>query len=164
MAEIEHLLLACAIVISPEPAGSATAKWCLRQYFDLLNERFEGGYNPANAQPADSKNFTPPAGIFLVARALNKPVGCGALKSGGPGIGEIKRLWVSQSARGLGIGQNLLTALENLAREFGMKTLRLDTNKTLSEAQALYTKNSYIEVPPFNDDPYPDHWFEKKLG
>jgi len=163
MAEIEHLLRAGDIFISPEPAGSATAKWCLQQYFDLLNERFEGGYTPANAQPADSKDFTPPAGVFLVARALNKPVGCGALKSGGPGIGEIKRLWVSQSARGLGIGQNLLTALENQAREFGLITLRLDTNKTLSEAQALYIKNGYIEVPPFNDDPYPDHWFEKKL-
>ena len=164
MAEVEHLLRACDISISPEPAGSATAKWCLRHYLNVLNERFEGGYDPASAQPADAKNFTPPAGIFLVAREMDDPVGCGALKNCGSGIGEIKRLWVTENVRGLGIGQNILTALENQARDFGLNMLRLDTNKSLTEAHALYVKNNYIEVQSFNDDPYPDHWFEKKLG
>lgn len=41
--------------------------------------------------------------------------------------------------------------------------MRLDTNRSLPEAQALYLKNGYREVPRFNDDPYPDHWFEKDL-
>jgi len=163
MAEVEKLLRASDITISPEPAGSATAALCLQQYFELLNERFEEGYNPASAQPVDAKDFNPPNGIFLVARAMEEPVGCGALKCCGTGVGEIKRLWVAASARGLGLGQKLLTALETRACEFGLKTLRLDTNKSLTEAHALYAKNGYIEVPPFNDDPYPDHWFEKKI-
>lgn len=158
------MLRASEITISPEPAGSTTALWCLRQYFEFLNARFEGGYDPANAQPAGPNDFTPPAGIFLVARAAQEPVGCGALKSCGPEIGEIKRLWVACSARGIGVGQQLLTALEDHARAFGLTVLRLDTNRSLTEAHALYAKNGYSEVPPFNDDPYPDHWFEKKLG
>lgn len=163
MAEVERLLMASEITIAAEPAGSNAAQWCLRQYFDVLNSRFEGGYDPANANPADPQDLTPPSGVFLMARTLEEPVGCGALKNAGPGIGEIKRLWVARSARGLGIGQRILDALECQAREFGLKLLRLDTNRTLTEAQALYRKNGYCEVPPFNNDPYPHHWFEKRL-
>lgn len=163
MRRIERLLRASAVTIAPEPADSVVARWCLQRYFDLLDERFEGGYDPANAQPADAHEFMPPEGVFLVARATGEPVGCGALKTAGPELGEIKRLWVAESARGLGIGQQLLDELESCARRIGHKRLRLDTNKSLTEAQALYQKNGYLEVPPFNDDPYPDHWFEKRL-
>lgn len=46
---------------------------------------------------------------------------------------------------------------------FGFKVLRLDTNRSLTEAQALYRKNGYRAVPPFNDAPYPEFWFEKRL-
>lgn len=152
------------VVIGPEPSDSPAARWCLEQYFTLLNERFECGYDASRAAPADAGAFAPPAGVFLIARALGEPVGCGGLKSGGPFIGEVKRLWVAPSARGRGIGGRILAALEDAAREMGMTRLRLDTNRSLTEAQALYRKNGYREVPPFNDDPYPDHWFEKRLG
>ena len=164
MAEVERLLGVADVTIAPEPADSATARWCMGQYLDLLNERFEGGYDPAEAQPARPEEFTPPTGLFLVARVVDEPVGCGALKVSAPGTGEIKRLWVAASARGLGIGQRILTTLEEEARGLGLERLRLDTNKSLIEAQALYAKNGYREVPPFNDDPYPDHWFEKRLS
>ena len=163
MTDVERLLMASEITIAPEPAGSSSARWCLRRYFELLNERFEGGFDPDIANPARPQDLTPPSGVFLVARTPEKPVGCGALKSAGTGIGEIKRVWVDEGARGLGIGQRILDALESQAREFGLKLLRLDTNKSLTEARALYLKNGYSEVPPFNDDPYPHHWFEKRL-
>ena len=163
MSRIERLLRASAVTIAPEPADSTVARWCLQRYFDLLDERFEGGYDPANAQPADAHEFMPPDGVFLVARATGETVGCGGLKTAGPALGEIKRLWVAERARGLGIGQRLLDELEGTARRIGHRRLRLDTNKSLTEAQALYLKNGYVEVPPFNDDPYPDHWFEKVL-
>lgn len=163
MHRIERLLRASAVVIAAEPADSIVARWCLQQYFDLLEERFDGGYDPANAQPADAHEFSPPKGVFLVARAAGEPVGCGALKTAAPSLGEIKRVWVAESARGLGIGQRLLDELETASRGMGHTRIRLDTNKSLTEAQALYLKNGYVEVPPFNDDPYPDHWFEKVL-
>jgi hypothetical protein len=43
----------------------------------------------------------------------------------------------------------------------GVRTLRLETNRTLEEAQALYRSCGYVEVAPFNDEPYAHHWFEK---
>ena len=33
-----------------------------------------------------------------------------------------------------------------------------------TEAIALYRSTGYVEVEPFNDEPYANHWFEKRLG
>ena len=41
--------------------------------------------------------------------------------------------------------------------------MRLETNKTLKEAGALYRSAGYDEVEAFNDEPYAHHWFEKRL-
>lgn len=163
MTQVEALMRASEISIEAEPADGDAARWCLQQYFKLLDERFEGGYDTSNAAPADSADFSPPNGVFLVARAGGQPVGCGGLKTAAPGVGEIKRLWVAANARGAGLGQRLLNDLEDAGRRLAYTVIRLDTNRSLTEAQALYLKNGYREVPPFNDDPYPDHWFEKKL-
>jgi Acetyltransferase (GNAT) family. len=70
---------------------------------------------------------------------------------------------VADSARGLGLGRRMLTALEREARALGLVTLRLETNRVLTEAIALYRSAGYAEVPPFNADPYANHWFEKQL-
>ncbi len=164
MAEVECLLGAHDIKISPTPADSKDALWCLDQYYAFLDDRFEGGYDPARGQPTDSKDFSPPNGVFLIARKDHTLIGCGALKRSQPGIGEIKRLWVAPCARGMGLGRKLMDALESEARQLGMESVRLDTNRSLTEARALYLKNGYVEIPRFNDDPYPDFFFEKKLG
>jgi ribosomal protein S18 acetylase RimI-like enzyme len=72
-------------------------------------------------------------------------------------------MWVDASMRGLKVGQRLLDALEQTARQRGVRQLRLETNRTLKEAQALYRGNGYREVKAFNDEPYAHHWFEKTL-
>ena len=77
--------------------------------------------------------------------------------------GEIKRVWTAPSARGIGVARRVLHALEGAARAMGLKTLRLDTNRALTEAHALYRKEGFREVAPFNDNPYAHHWFEKTL-
>ena len=72
-------------------------------------------------------------------------------------------MWVAPQARGLGLGRRLLQELERHAREAGVATLRLETNRTLVEAIALYRRAGYREVDAFNDEPYAHHWFEKRL-
>lgn len=163
MDTVERLLRVSETTITAEKAASRDAQWCLQQYYALLNARFAQGYDPEAAQPADHGDFSPPNGVFLVARCGGDPVGCVGLRTVSNGTGEIKRLWVADTARGMGLGQRLLASTENHARNIGLTTLRLDTNRFLTEAQMLYLKNGYREIPPFNDDPYPDHWFEKQL-
>jgi DNA-binding MarR family transcriptional regulator/GNAT superfamily N-acetyltransferase len=163
MGEVERLLRASAVTIHVEPPSSPDARACVGRYLGELSERFDTGYDPKAAAPADDAQFIPPDGVFVVARLDGRAVGCGALKRPHAGTGEIKRLWIDPSTRGLGIGRKLLTALEDMARDMGLSRVRLDSNRALVEAIALYRTCGYAEVPRFNDDPYAQMWFEKPL-
>lgn len=163
MSDVEKLLSLSFTRISVEDPASREAKWCLEQYFAELGERFEEGFDIGRSISADHRELMRPRGAFLVARLDGRPVGCGAVKSVEPGVGSIKRMWVSGELRGAGIGRRLLDALEKEAAGLGMGLLRIETNRSLHEAQALYRRNGYREVEAFNDDPYADHWFEKRI-
>jgi DNA-binding MarR family transcriptional regulator len=163
MAEVERLMRASAVRIEAASAGGAEARWCLEEYFRDLASRFDAGFDPARSISASAGELTPPAGVFVIARLAGEPIGCGALKVKERRVGEIKRMWVRPEARGLGVGRRLLEMLEGFARQFGVTTLRLETNRALEEAQALYRNARYSEVAPFNDEPYAHHWFEKSL-
>jgi ribosomal protein S18 acetylase RimI-like enzyme len=99
----------------------------------------------------------------VVARLDGEPVGCGGLKTLDAATGEIKRVWTAASARGIGVAGRIMQRLEELAKEQGFTRLRLDTNKSLTEAQALYRKLGYREIGRYNDNPYASHFFEKLL-
>jgi DNA-binding MarR family transcriptional regulator/ribosomal protein S18 acetylase RimI-like enzyme len=162
MGSVERLLLASAVRLEVENPRSRRAQYCLARYFDELAERFDAGFDPARGISASAEELTPPRGYFLLATLNGVPVGCGALKCH-PDFGEIKRMWVDATCRGMGIGKRILQGLEQLARKRRIPTLRLETNKALTEAQALYKASGYREVRPFNDEPYAHHWFEKTL-
>jgi GNAT superfamily N-acetyltransferase len=164
MAEVDRLLRASAVRIEREPAGSADAQWCLAEYYGELARRFEGGYDPARGISATPEELTPPSGLFLVARSMGKPVGCGALKVMPGRVGYLKRMWVHESVRGLQLGARILQRLEDEALALGLTSVRLDTNRALKEAQALYRRAGYREVAPFSNELYAHHWFEKRLA
>jgi DNA-binding MarR family transcriptional regulator/GNAT superfamily N-acetyltransferase len=160
---VERLLRASQIVVDAEHADSPDARWCLEQYFATLAERFESGYDRARALTASAAEMSPPRGIFLVARLSGEPVGCGGLKGHADAPPDVKRMWVAPSVRGLGLGRRLLRELESHARASGARSVRLETNRSLTEAIALYRSAGYAEVPPFNDEPHAHLWFEKRL-
>jgi DNA-binding MarR family transcriptional regulator/N-acetylglutamate synthase-like GNAT family acetyltransferase len=164
MGEVERLFRAAAVEVRLAPADGAAAQWCLNQYFAELALRFETGFDPTRSNPASAAEMTPPAGYFVVAWLDGHAAGCGGLKLGEKGIGEIKRMWTAPGARGLSIARRILRFLEEKAREAGLRQLRLETNRALTEAQHLYRSEGYREVAPFNAEPYADHWFEKRLG
>lgn len=162
MEEVERLMRASAVTIEAVDPAGADARLCMDAYFRELEARFETGFDPALSISADPAELVPPAGWFLIARLDGQPVGCGALKIKGRRLGEIKRMWVAPSARGLGIAQRLLDALERHAAEAGVNVLQLDTNRTLNEARALYARNGYVEIAAYNANPYAHHWYEKR--
>jgi DNA-binding MarR family transcriptional regulator/N-acetylglutamate synthase-like GNAT family acetyltransferase len=163
-ADVRHLLAISMVVIAPEDPSSADARWCLSHYFAELGERFEEPFDPGRTLPADSNDLAPPSGAFLLARFSGQPAGCGALKTLSPGVGEIVRMWVDRAHRGLGVATRILHALEEQAAALGHHRVRLYTNRSLGEAKAMYRGNGYVEIPRYNDDPYADHWFEKRLA
>ena len=107
--------------------------------------------------------MNPPHGWFFVARLDGRPVGCGALVRLGADEGEVKRMWTAPERAGSASRAASSRAIEATAREAGMTALRLDTNRALKEAHALYRKLGFVEIARYNDNPYADHWFEKRL-
>lgn len=151
------------IVIEQTDPRSAPAKYCLGEYYGELNRRFECGFDVSLSRDPDAAAMMPPRGAFLLAKLDGGAVGCVGLKGTDAVYGEIKRLWVAPAARGLGLAHSLMAAAEEAARTLGIATLRLDTNSALPEAVALYRGSGWTEIPRFNDDPYPDLFFEKAL-
>jgi GNAT superfamily N-acetyltransferase len=151
------------VAIAPEPATSAAVQYCLGEYYRELDDRFDGGFDPELSLRPSLDEFDPPRGVFLVARLHGEPVGCGGLKPISAEAAYLKRMWIAPRARGLGLARGLLSALEEQARILGYSVVRLETNKALVEAQQLYRSSGYREAPPFNDEPYAHHWFEKAL-
>lgn len=163
MATVDQLLAAGRVRIDVEDPGSPAARRCLAAYVAELDERFDAGFDPAASISAAAEELVEPRGLFLVAWLDGEPVGCGALKLHDAAPAEIKRMWVSPGVRGLGVGRRVLLALEGHARDRGVGVVRLETNRRLPEAVALYRASGYAEVPAFNEEPYAHHWFEKRL-
>jgi DNA-binding MarR family transcriptional regulator/GNAT superfamily N-acetyltransferase len=164
MGEVERLLSAALVTVSVEDPATADARWCIGQYFAELDERFEGGFDPTRGISADAHELTWPAGLLLVARLRDRTIGCVGLKLHRDAPAEMKRMWVAPEARGLGVGRRLLAEVEEHARAAGATVIHLETNGSLREAIELYRRNGYVEVAPFNREPYAHHWFEKRLG
>ncbi|MEW9553060.1 GNAT family N-acetyltransferase [Nonomuraea sp. NPDC050783] len=165
MAEVERLLLASMVTVDVRDPRHPHARHCVQAYVAELARRFDGGFDPARSISADDHELRPPAGMLLVAALRAEPVGCVALKlHPGTGTAELKRMWVDPDTRGLGLGRRLLEEAERRAAGSGLHTVRLETNRALAEAIALYRSAGYQEVPPFNEERYADHWFEKRLG
>lgn len=160
----DRRLTAAMVEIAPIDPAHPDAQHCLRAYFSELDHRFDTGFDPSLSIPADNEELRPPAGLLLVATLRAEPIGCGALKFHDNAPAELKRMWVAESARGLGVGRRILGQLERHAAEHGARVVRLETNKTLVEAISLYRSAGYVEVAPFNQEPYAHHWFEKRLS
>lgn len=149
-------------VVEADPRGD-DARHCLEAYYAELARRLSHGFDVRLSCDPEAGAMIRPRGVFLLAVSDGMPIGCVGLKGTCPAYSEIKRLWVAPSARGLGVSARLMGEVEAAARTLGVALLRLDTNSALPEALALYRRHGWTEIGRFNDDPYPDAFFEKAL-
>lgn len=150
------------------PDGSAASQ-ILRSYIDDVAGRYYGRH--ATDEEIDSAlredpsiDLQLPSGVFLVARQRDAVLGCAGLRLLPERVGEVKRLFVTPLARGIGLGARLMGELERLARGHGLSVLRLDTRHDLVESRRLYATLGYQEVPAFNDGQYAEHWLAKPVA
>lgn len=156
----QHLAEPSFEAVDPRRDDAARA---MSAYFAELDARFPGGFDPGDALSTGADRLAPPTGAFVVGRLGDQVVACGGVQTIGAGIGEIKRMWVSPEARGRGLGSRLLADLERRCLDLGHHTVRLDTNGELVEAMAVYRRAGYREIARYNDNPYAQHFFEKRL-
>jgi GNAT superfamily N-acetyltransferase len=147
--------------IRREPAGSPDARRLLaameREMLDLY--AVEAMPTPATFDDLEA----PSGGAFLVAREDGRAVAGGGLKRLGPGVAEIKRMYVAPDVRGRGYARRILTAIEDAARELGYERVRLDTGGSQPHARALYESAGYVEIDDYNGNHVAAYWGEKVL-
>jgi putative acetyltransferase len=90
-------------------------------------------------------------GAFLVACRGGVAIGCGALRRIDTLTGELKRMYVNPSARGLGVGHALLVALQAEARRLGLTRVVLETGVRQARALSLYERNGYTRIALFGE-------------
>lgn len=164
MREVERLLIAASVQITPTDPEHIDAQYCVAEYAAELNRRSTRVFDPSVGATALPHEVRPPAGQFFVAYLHGEPVGCGAVKHHRDEPAELKRMWLAPQARGLGLGRRLLETLEACARAGGARVAHIETSAVLAEALSLYRSSGWVEVPPFNDEPFADHWLEKWLA
>src|SRR5262245_35354073 len=112
MRDVERLLTAAMVEIVAVDPDHPDARYCVRSYFALLEQRSGQPFDPLIGSTAEPDELRAPKGEMVVAYLRAEPVGCGALKRTAPETIDIKRMWLHESARGLGLGRRLLHELE----------------------------------------------------
>ena len=147
MADVDRLLEAARIELGVEDPQSGDAKAALAAYFAELADRFDEGFEPALSLSADAPELTPPRGYFYLARLDGVPVGCVALKIKGS-LGEIKRMWTAREMRVSASAGGCLLPCTTRPPAAVVARLRIETNASLVEAQALYLKEGFARGGP----------------
>ena len=110
---------------------------------------------------------------FFVVCHDGEPAGCGGVQfifdphDPVEYYGELKRMYVRNEYRGLGLARRLLEHLETLALDRGVTVMRLETGIHQPEAVGLYDRCGYHRIPPFGSYPPDDPLslcYEKRLG
>ena len=114
--------------------------------------------------PLRPAELRPPGGAYLVGYEEAEAVAGGGLRRLGDGVAEVKRMYVRPAARSRGVAAALLAALESTAVSLGYRAVRLDTGPKQVHAQRLYRSAGYVDVPPYNDNPFACFWGEKRLA
>ncbi|MET9589967.1 GNAT family N-acetyltransferase [Streptomyces sp. NPDC006516] len=154
--------------VTPEHFATPDAALLRRDYYDEVASRYWG--RPATTAEIDeglsddgADRLAPPTGQFLVGRYDGEPASCAGLLLVGGATAELTRVFVRPGFRGTGGGGLLLAGIEESARAYGVRRIRLDTRDDLVEARGLYAKHGYRAVPAFNRGPYAEHWLAKEL-
>ncbi len=155
----------------------------LAQYYANIVHRMQDmgfGIDPAAPQSAlaefwtHADDYLPPKGCLVVAQNEDgQMVGCGMMKRLDRDTGELKRIFVTEAARGTGTGRRLIEARIAAARQMGLKRLIADTLTPNVEMRRLYPKLGFVEVAgPLETTTWRDqpmlrphlHYFVMELG
>uniref|UniRef100_A0A942T0B6 GNAT family N-acetyltransferase n=1 Tax=Neobacillus citreus TaxID=2833578 RepID=A0A942T0B6_9BACI len=148
--------------------GTPGADEIVRAYLTEVASRWHG--RPATPEEVDRALRDEPyddlqgaTGVFFTATSAARVVGCAGARFG-DGVAEVTKVFTRADHRGRGVARRLLDAVERACAVRGIGALQLDTRAELQEACALYERNGYERVEPFNEEPYSDRWYRKTLG
>jgi GNAT superfamily N-acetyltransferase len=146
-------------VRDPEEPPASDLLAAMRVELNDVYETFSRLDNP----PLQPSELRPPGGAYVVGYQGGVAVAGGGVRRLSADVGEIKRMYVRPDQRSRGLARALLGALEEAARSLGYRAVRLDTGPKQVHALALYRSAGYVDVDPYNDNPFACFWGEKQL-
>ena len=147
------------IKLAENRAEIDTARELFREYeawlgLDLC---FQGFEEELTSLPG---KYAPPEGRLYLAKVDGEPAGCIALRKLAEGTCEMKRLYLRDTARGLGLGRQLIERVIDDARHIGYQRMRLDTfPPKMAKAVELYTRLGFRQIEPYYENPHDDTLF-----
>lgn len=138
------------------PEEMAEVRQIFQEYADSLNIdlEFQGFESEIADLPGE---YAPPRGQILLATVDGAIAGCCALRPiddcDYPNAAEMKRLYVRQAFRGLGLGRQLTEGILDAARRAGYDHVLLDTLDDMESARALYTDLGFESIAPYYHNP-----------
>lgn len=154
-----------SITLHPERPDSADASSLILELDAMLSPMY-----PQESRHGYSigKLLEQQVAFFLIRRD-REAAGCAGIQflaeKSGIRYGEIKRMYVRPSFRGLGLASLLLMQLEETAAAQGVEILRLETGIYQAAAIRLYERNGFEQIDPFGQyraDPL-SHYLEKRI-
>jgi ribosomal protein S18 acetylase RimI-like enzyme len=144
--------VAVEIAVADGPTAVATLRGLFREYQAQLGVDlcFQGFEAELAALPGD---YAPPRGRLLLASRAGEPLGCVAMRPLDATTCEMKRLYVRDAARGLGLGRRLAERLIAEARALGYRRMALDTLPSMAAAQGLYRSLGFAPIAPYTFNP-----------
>ena len=130
-----------------DPHVVALTETVQRFYADL--------YGGPDDSPMTNEEFAPPGGAFFVGYLGDRAVAMGGWRFTSvevPGARrpvEIKRMFVSDDLRRLGLARRMLEVIESSAAAAGADAVILETGRPQTAAVALYRASGYTDIPGF---------------
>ena len=152
-----------SVRFQPADPEEPPARELLAEMRAELNDVYET-FTRLDNPPLAPAELRAPSGVYLVCYDGGDAVAGGGLRRLDAGVAEIKRMYVRPAARSRGVARALLGALEDVAAALGYGATRLDTGPKQVHAGRLYRSAGYVEVAPYNDNPFACFWGEKRLG
>ena len=135
----DETLLPAAKELILEYANSLSVDLCFQNFSEEMNSLLQ--------------KYGPPEGLLLLARVNGEGAGCIALRRISEDVCEMKRLYVREGFRGLGLGKRLVTRIIEEAKQRDYSFIRLDTLPEMKSAQGLYEDLGFYDINPYVYNP-----------
>jgi putative acetyltransferase len=151
--------MAADIVIRPmQPEDLAAAKRVMLTVAAGIFEpdhpaaTFVNRHSAALSDVDDYQNqYSPPAGLFLVALDGEEIIGTGAIRRIDGETAELRRMWLLPDYHGEGVGYRLAMELFAFARAAGYRRVRLSTSAVQERAIRFYERLGFYPIERYRD-------------
>ncbi|TCV97179.1 putative acetyltransferase [Luteibacter rhizovicinus] len=134
------------LIFATDDPGKADILPLIEQFDGYLSDL----YTTTSRESIGLEALRQPNVSFMTARVDGTPLACGACVDHDDYV-ELKHMYVLPACRGMGLGKQMLEALEGQVRKAGGRIVRLETGTAQTESLELYERAGYRRCPPFGN-------------